>query len=250
MTPIEEHGGYKVKRMDKFRLAGTNGSKAMVVEAMVQRARGMVTAGPRTSSQIYIAARICQLYGIPFRCHVPQGPETAETADVTDHGGTVVRHRAGYNSVLTARATADHAGRAGWVYLPLWLRSMRTVQVVAPEVGNVPKDTRRIVAAAGSGMTVAAINTGLAERGMDIPVLAVRVGADPTITIKQFGPFGGGRWELVPGEGGYKEPSYGKWLGDVALDPWYEAKCLPYLQPGDLLWVASYGTHHPHTKGG
>jgi hypothetical protein len=26
-------------------------------------------------------------------------------------------------------------------------------------------------------------------------------------------------------------------LGGLELDPVYEAKCLPFLRPGDLLWV-------------
>jgi hypothetical protein len=26
-------------------------------------------------------------------------------------------------------------------------------------------------------------------------------------------------------------------LGDVELDPFFEAKCLPFLEPGDLFWI-------------
>ena len=35
----------------------------------------------------------------------------------------------------------------------------------------------------------------------------------------------------------FVQPVHQERLGGLALDPYYEAKCVPYLRPGDLFWV-------------
>jgi 1-aminocyclopropane-1-carboxylate deaminase/D-cysteine desulfhydrase-like pyridoxal-dependent ACC family enzyme len=245
LAPIEEVNGVWLKRVDHYTIAGCNGGKAQVIAAMVAGACGVITAGPRTSSQIYIGARIAELYGIPFRCHLPRGPITAEMKDVEAHGGEIIQHVAGYNNVLEARAAEDLRGRRRWVGVPLWLRGPGTVRVVRKEVANVPKAAQRIVVVAGSGMTVAGVLAGLRDMRLNIPVLAVCVGADPTKTLDTFGGFGWReRCELVRPDSKYEKPAYGVRWGNVDLDPRYEAKAAPYLRKGDLFWVAGYGIHH------
>jgi len=41
---------------------------------------------------------------------------------------------------------------------------------------------------------------------------------------------------MVEPAAGYHHPVEAS-LGGLALDPYYEAKCVPYLRPGDLFWV-------------
>lgn len=35
----------------------------------------------------------------------------------------------------------------------------------------------------------------------------------------------------------YHQPAESNVLEDIELDPYYEAKVIPYLQKGDLLWI-------------
>ena len=63
------------------------------------------------------------------------------------------------------------------------------------------------------------------------------VGADPQHRLERYAPRG---WQEItdlrePGVG-YGTAVEGR-LGDLLLDPIYEAKALRFLEPGDLLWV-------------
>jgi hypothetical protein len=64
------------------------------------------------------------------------------------------------------------------------------------------------------------------------------VGADPTARLDKFAP---DNWremcELVSAVLDYHEPAAATELDGLALDPFYEAKCLPFLMAGDLLWI-------------
>ena len=247
VLPVERVGDIYVKRGDLFSVAGVNGGKAQVINAMAQNAAGLITSGPRISSQIYIGARVAAGLGIPFRCHLPRGGETAEMADVKAHGGEVVQHKAGYNNVLASRAKDDVRANKGWVEVPLWLRGPETVRVIRAEAANIPPQAKRVVVPAGSGMTVAAVLHGLRDVGLNIPVVGVCVGADPDKTIRTFGPFGC-KYKLVRTADGYDRPRYGVRFGGIELDPRYEAKCVDHLQAGDCLWVAGHGIHHKKGK--
>ena len=75
----------------------------------------------------------------------------------------------------------------------------------------------------------------LADR---LPVLGVVVGASPKARLTAYAPLG---WQrrttLVPAGLDYHVAAPTTDLAGVALDPHYEAKCLPMLQRGDVLWV-------------
>lgn len=238
-TPIQLIGGVHVKRDDLCEFAGVNGAKVRVIRKLAQGASGIITAGPRASSQIYIAARVAAAMGIPCRCHVPQGATTPHMEDALAHGAEIVRHKAGYNNVLQARAEADHKTHPERALVPLWLRCPLTVEGTRRQCVNVPHNAKRAVVVAGSGMTLAGVLWGLRDLGLDIPVVGVMVGADPTKTLDTFAGFGWWRrCNLVESPLDYKGRVEGAFLGDIALDPGYEAKCLQFLEPGDLFWVA------------
>ena len=106
---------------------------------------------------------------------------------------------------------------------------------------------RRIVVPVGSGMSFAGILTGLERHAQEylggdlarLPyVLGVQVGADPTERLDRYAP---PWWRAIGGihksDLTYAQRPKVTNLGPIDLDPVYEAKCLPFLRPGDLLWI-------------
>jgi hypothetical protein len=86
-------------------------------------------------------------------------------------------------------------------------------------------------------MSLAGLLNGLKLKGLYIPVLGVVVGADPVKRLDRFAPGWRKACELVPAGMDYHKHASTTRLGDLELDPVYEAKCLRFLKAGDLLWV-------------
>lgn len=236
-TPVEEIAGYLVKRDDKFMIAGVPGGKVRTCWALCQGAEGLITAGSRQSPQVNIVAHIAQRLGVPCRVHVPQGEITPELSSAQTCGAEVVQHKAGYNNVIVARARED-AAASGWREIPFGMECAEAVAATGSQVDNLPWGSfSRIVMPVGSGMSLAGVLAGLARVGKDVPVLGVQVGADPTKRLDEFAPGWRDRCTLIPSGLDYHDHAPLTRLGDLELDPVYEAKCLPFLQPGDLLWV-------------
>ncbi|MEO3842913.1 MULTISPECIES: pyridoxal-phosphate dependent enzyme [unclassified Streptomyces] len=103
----------------------------------------------------------------------------------------MLRHRPGRLSVIRARyrTDADRRAERGWACVPFGRDHPTYVAQVAERAAALPATGfDRIVAPVGSGLTLAAILTGLATADRDVPVVGVRVGGDPTAT----GPAGPG----------------------------------------------------------
>jgi hypothetical protein len=245
LTPIEQHGDVYVKRDDLFSVAGVPGGKARTCLALAMLAQrdgcgGLVTAGSRQSPQANIVAAIGRQLGMPVRVHTPSGPVTPELAAAMDAGAERVAHQAGRNSVIIHRARKD-AEDSGWFEVPFGMECQEAVEQTRRQVDPTqwPDDLQRLVVPVGSGMSLAGVLWGLQDAGLGhLPVLGVQVGADPRKRLEKYAPPG---WqdqvELVVSELDYHDHAPDTQLGDLQLDPVYEAKCLPYLQPGDLLWV-------------
>ena len=262
LTPIEEHGGRLVKRDDTFDVFGQRGGKVRTCLSLAERGiangmEGLVTAGSRHSPQVAIVAAIAQRLGVPARCHVPTGDNTPEILFAADCGADVIRHKPGYNGVIKSRATLDASVR-GWVDIPFGMETREADEQTAGQVPNVvalAKEglVKRIVVPVGSGMSLCGVMEGLYRCGSRLPVLGVAVGANP---IRRLNRYGGWDWrfsgllemrmagtgDLMNLEVGGTDRSYGLppdsvMLGDLELDPVYEAKCIPFLRDGDLLWV-------------
>jgi 1-aminocyclopropane-1-carboxylate deaminase/D-cysteine desulfhydrase-like pyridoxal-dependent ACC family enzyme len=249
-TPIEEHGGYPVKRDDLFSIAGVRGGKVRTCWVLAEQSKvGLVTAGSRSSPQVNIVAHIAKRLDLPCRVHTPQGKLSPELEAAVATGADLVQHKAGYNSVIVARAREDAAAR-GWVEIPFGMECEAAVAQTSGQVGNLPLDIKRVVVPVGSGMSLAGIMTGLAKERPGLPVLGVKVGADPSKRLQKFGPLFGGGATLVDSGTDYAKPADECFLGDLLLDPHYEAKCIPFLEPGDLLWdVGIRQTSEALTKG-
>lgn len=236
LTPIEEHGGHLVKRDDLFQIGGVSGGKVRSCWHLAQGAAGLVTAGSRSSPQVNIVAHIARRLGIPCRVHTPAGALSAEVVAAQRAGAEVVQHRAGYNNVIVARAREDARAR-GWREIPFGMECPEAIEETRGQAANLPAAARRIVIPVGSGMSLAGVLHGLRDLGRALPVVGVVVGADPQARLDQYAPAG---WRamatLVPSGSPYDRPAPRLELGALRLDSHYEAKCLPVLEPGDLLW--------------
>jgi len=238
LTPIEEHGGFLVKRDDYFRIGGGCGGKVRTCWKLAQGAKGLVTAGSRASPQVNIVAQIARKLKIPCRVHTPQGVLSPEVLMAQEAGAEVVQHRAGYNNVIIARARDDAQDR-GWTNIPFGMECDDAVIETSRQVENIPKNTKRIIMPVGSGMSLAGITHGLKNYGLnDIKILGIIVGADP---IKRLDKYAVSNWrkivKLVKSDLPYHKEAGDIYLGDLVLDPIYEAKCLPFLEKNDLFWI-------------
>jgi len=167
---------------------------------------------------------------------VPEGPMTDQLQIAASAGALLVRHRPGHNSVIIARARADAAAR-GWTYVPFGMECHEAVGLTARQTANIPDQVQRIVIPVGSGMSLAGVLHGLRDPP-DTTVLGVCVGADPTRRLARWAPpLYERKVKLIDAGVPYHRPAVRLTIGDVLLDPIYEAKCLPFLQAGDLLWV-------------
>lgn len=245
-TPVETHAGIQVKRDDAWRIGGATGAKARTMHrlAIEKGAAGIITAGARRSPQIERAALVAAHLGIPCRVHVPDGATTPEITTCEKAGAEVIRHKHGRLSVLKARFRDDTAEHPDWLHVPFGMDMDDYRADVAQQVANLPTNITRIVTPCGSGSTLAGILTGLDQQGLDIPVLAVQVGHDPTATLDRCYPTWRDRVQLVKSELDYDTDAPTTRLGTLGLDPMYEAKCLPYLQDGDLLWAVGIRTNN------
>lgn len=236
LTPVLQVGEIWMKRDDLFCTAHACGGKARSAWHLAQGATGLVTAGSRQSPQVNIVAAIAERMGIPCRVHVPSGAMTPELMNASAHGAEIVQHSPGRNSVIIARARAD-AKERGWTEIPFGMECHAAIEQTRRQVANIPPD-RRIVIPVGSGMSLSGLLHGLLDYGRQNPVIGVCVGADPEKRLDEYAPAG---WRsmvtLVKAQTDYHTPAAVCDYDGIPLDPIYEAKCLPYLEPGDLFWI-------------
>lgn len=237
LTPVTEHGGIWIKRDDLFAFGGVRGGKVRTCRVLADGDKGLITAGSRSSPQVNIVAHVARAMGVPCRVHVPAGELSPEVAAARDAGADVVQHTPGYNTVIVARAR-DDAANSGWTLIPFGMECEDAVAQTRRQVRNVPADARRIVVPVGSAMSLAGVLWGLADAGLTTPVVGVCVGADPAARLDRYAPPGWrDRVTLVQSGIDYHRPAPETILRGVALDPIYEAKCIPHVRDGDLLWV-------------
>ncbi len=238
LTPIQGlDNGTWAKRDDLFSYAGARGGKVRSCRALSESAEGLVTAGSRASPQANIVAQIAREKGIPCRIHVPTGPLTPELEAAQAAGAEAVQHKPGYNSVIIKRARDDAKAR-GWTEIPFGMECQEAITQTRKQVANLPPEAQRLVVPVGSGMSLAGILHGLHDHGIELPVLGITVGADPTKRLDKYAPEG---WReqvtLEPSGLDYHDPAPGTQIGGIAVDPIYEAKCIPFLERGDCLWI-------------
>jgi|ETNvirnome_2_300_1030623.scaffolds.fasta_scaffold12594_2 1-aminocyclopropane-1-carboxylate deaminase/D-cysteine desulfhydrase-like pyridoxal-dependent ACC family enzyme len=248
ITPIEQKDSYWIKRDDTYNIANAWGGKARSCWELSKKAtKGLVTAGSRHSPQINIVAHIAKELKLPFNAHTPQGPLGEELTQAQSLGAKIIQHKAGYNTVIIARAKQD-ALENDYTYIPFGMECWEAVKQTANQVQNIPVGVKRIVISIGSGMSFCGVLQGLQDGNYDIPILGVIVGANPLKRIAKYAPKDwADRSTLVTSKHKYQH-HINKFFFDVLLDPIYEAKCYEYLKEGDLLWSVGIRTTKKEIK--
>jgi hypothetical protein len=224
----------RVKRDDAWTLGGASGAKARAIATIAAGRPGLISAGSRISPQLERAALTARALGITARLHTGAGGDTAELRTARAAGATLIQHHPARLTVIRARFRTNAAARPAWAAIPYGMEHPVYMDQVAAETDTLPPGPYRLVVPCGSGTTLAGILRGRVPVGVE--VVGVRVGGDPTAILDRHVPGWTLRARLVTSRVSYDTAVRAR-LGDLVLDPHYEAKCLPYLRPGDVLWA-------------
>lgn len=253
LTPVEYFNNERLwlKRDDKFTVYGVKGGKSraayQIIGQLLNRGyKTIVTAGSRQSPQCEIVSYICERMQVYCVVFMPNGEDTSVIENISQNQYTLIKRVSpGYNNVIVARAR-EYAEACGYGYVPFGMECEENVEVTSKQVANLPFEELRynlgrLVIPVGSGMSFSSVITGLSNIGVyDIPILGVRVGKDPSKILRTYAPelemF---NYEIVDSDVSYHTPVEA-YVGDVNLDPIYEAKCRKYLKPYDCLWVVGH----------
>ena len=242
LTPVQRYGSYWLKRDDLYEYAGQYGGKVrtcryIAMQAKAAGARGLVTAGARQSPQVHIVAAVAHQLGMASEAYVPTGAPGPTLEAAADLGCTLRPTKPGHNSVIRARAR-DAAAKLGWGHVPFGMECEEAVTMTRQQVANLPTEAAQLVVPVGSGMSLAGILWGLLDYGLQLPVVGVVCGADPTRRLDKYAP---PLWRAmcVLHQAGvpYKQHVHVQVPGGPLLDPVYEAKAWPWVTPGSCLWV-------------
>jgi 1-aminocyclopropane-1-carboxylate deaminase/D-cysteine desulfhydrase-like pyridoxal-dependent ACC family enzyme len=247
-----------LKRDDRYEHpSGARGAKARALQAILDTSgaghRGVVAAVSRNSSIPDVVARVAHWNGLTASIHTSASANIAREFALAEEAGAAVHyHRPGYLSVSQSRAYREVTASAGaLLFIPLGLECAETVNTVCREVirTQFPPDVLRIVIAAGSGVMLAGFLRGAAvlwpEPKTAPPVVAVCVGANPEDRVSVWAPFDWReRVTFVNAFEPFMSPAgFAETLGyGLKLDPYYEAKCVPFIRPGDLFWISATRT--------
>ena len=253
LTPIQKVNDIYLKRDDCFEIYGVKGGKARSAYMLIQEGikkgyKEFVTAGSRFSPQCEIVSYLCQNLGLKNYLFMPKGKETSVIEHINQNNlSTIFRTNAGYNNVICSHAK-KYAEENNCFYIPFGMECQENIGITKHQVQNIPKEVKRIVMPIGSGMSFISVLSGLDYYKMyDKEIIGVSVGKDVTKNLKKYLPcnyFGELfnniqkiKYTIIKSELAYDTlaPVYN--IGNVELDRVYEAKCLPYIKQGDLLWI-------------
>jgi len=239
VTPIQKIDDMWFKREDLFTIDGVCGGKVRTAWGLMKNLKttGVVTAGSRSSPQVNIVATLAKRLNLKCRAHTPQGELSPELIRAQEKGAEIIQHKAGYNSVIVARARED-AKNLGWAEIPFGMECDEVINQTKQQVVDIPTDVKRIVITVGSGMSLSGLLWGLKEQNLNIKVLGVCVGANPEERLNKYAP---SDWKekvtLIDSGLDYHKFAPTTNFKGIELDPIYEAKCIPFLESGDLFWI-------------
>lgn len=249
LTPIEKVGDYFIKRDDLFCINGAYGGKARVISKVINdmdksKSPIVVTCGSRDSRQCEAMARICDKYKIECHIFMPNGKETPVINAIKNIKTATIHHtKVGYNNVVISNAKSwAHNNCAK--YIPFGLEFQDAIDINMRQVKNIPPEVKRIIVPCGGGMNMASIIKGIeCFLTQDIKVVGIVVGKDPTNTLERF--IGSKNtifssntnYELVKSNVEYHQKAKITNFCGIELDDVYEAKCIPFIERGDLLWI-------------
>lgn len=243
LTPVQRLGTLWAKRDDLFELSpgGPRGAKvrSALRLAEARRAWGLVTACSRDAQLGARVAAVARHLGIPCQVHTAAGATTPPIRACFALGASVIQHSPGYMTVLQKRGR-ESAEERGWEFVRLGVESPEAVEGTALQVANLPQEVERLVLCVGSGVTLAGVLKGLDRFNRQIPILAVTVGMHPIPTLERcYDRWRGHDIEFMPAGVPFEREVPNELLTELELDLHYESKALPFLRPGDCLWVVS-----------
>jgi hypothetical protein len=243
LTPIEKVGDNWAKRDDLFEYKGQRGGKVRSALYLMRKhsSPGYTTAGNRNSPQINIVSAIAKSMGKPIIGFTATGELGPEVEAAKMKGADIQQVRPGYESVVAARAKTA-AEKKGYYYVPFGMDTDEVHHLVANQVRNVPKEVKRIIVPLGSASSFIGILKGVEEHRPDLKVVGVRVGANPARKLKKYFPDWRKYGSIVNAKTEYSDPVPvdKAYLGSIPLDPFYEAKVLPFVKKGDLVWIVGH----------
>lgn len=248
MTPVELIDGYFFKRDDKYEIFGVKGGKAraayqIISNGVSQGFKSFVTAGSRMSPQCEIVSYICENMGLTCNLFMPNGKDTSVLNNILKNKHSIIhRCKVGYNSVICSYAKRFSCENNSF-YIPFGMECEDNIEITKHQVKNIPDSVKRIVIPCGSGMSMISVLKGLDFYGMfDKKVVGVQVGKNPIGNLNRFmcnsnNLFSNIEYEIVKSHIDYHQKSKQTSFCGIELDPIYEAKCIPFLKKGDLLWI-------------
>lgn len=243
ITPIEIYNNIYVKRDDKFNIYGVCGGKArsayqLITDGINKGYTEFVTAGSRMSPQCELVSCLCESLGVKCHLFMPKGKDTSIILNINKNKlSTIHRTKIGYNSVII-KWSKDFAQENNFYYIPFGMECEDNIAITKHQVQNIPTNVGKIVVPVGSGMSFISILNGLEYYKLyNIKVLGISVGKDVTTNLKKYLNAPHIEYSIIHSNLPYDEEAKQYTIGDLELDKIYEAKCLPYLEANDLLWV-------------
>jgi hypothetical protein len=253
LSPISYFDGWCCKRDDMagwVSLDYPSGSKWRQYLAMAKIQPGVpmiVGCSSYSCMQVYVAGA-AKLTQVPSHIFVPDRKVETEATTYAYDMGAVIHLVPGpaWTTVLRKRAR-DKARELGQTVR--WNPDL-ALKDTMEQCANVPDTVKRVVVPTGSGLTASGVLAGLALRHKRPVVVAVSVSSMartdkimqkaeelvfgvtgglfnhhlPNFILKQVkAKYGAAACELLP--------------DGTPLDPYYAAKAMPFIQPGDCLWV-------------
>ena len=234
ITPIEKHEDIYIKREDLFVFKEVCGGKVRSALQLCRNAKGLVTAGSRHSPQIKIIAEIANDMNVPLHAHTSFGSMTPELQFAIDRGAKIFQCKPGFNNAIIGRAKKD-AFESNMAYIPFGMDCEEAIEQTSEQVIDIPKDVKRIVVTVGSGISFLGVARGLKRLKLNIPLIGIRVGSDPTKRFIKY-KLAYTNYTIIKSTYDYADRVTAN-IGDIELDPIYEAKCCEFLQKGDLFWI-------------
>lgn len=245
LTPISVFNGWTAKREDTACASGPDFPAGSKVRQYLTMARSypnlpmLVGCSANSAMQIYVAAAAHQA-GVPGIIYTPRRKDpTAAQVYAKRYGAEIVEVSPGYLAYCQQQAKTRSKllpnGCVRW-------DTLFALHDAAHQCKNIPDDTQRIVVATGSGLTAAGILAGLAEQNRHIPVLAVGV-SDMTSEEDIINKARRITAKVLPMLVFVKTTlRYDDWVASTLpdgtpLDPFYAAKVISYVQPGDCFWI-------------
>ena len=242
LTPVEYVNGIYLKREDKFVINNVCGGKARACCQLIQDGinkgyKDFVTAGSRMSPQCELVSCLCEYFNVKCHLFMPKGKDTSIINNINKNKlSTIYRTKVGYNSVI-CKWSKDFAEEHNYYYIPFGMECEENISITRNQVLNIPNNIKRIVMPVGSGMSFISVLNGLTYYNKEnIEVIGISVGKDITKTLEKYINTKN-KYTIIKSNLNYEQSAKDYLIGEVELDKIYEAKCLPYLQNGDLLWI-------------